>query len=290
MGDAWPESMLSSTTHDTKRSEDVRARLLVLAEIPDRFADAAARWRDHNDRHWRIDPDRNIEWLLYQTLVGAHPLSTERAVQYVEKATREAKVHTSWTSPNDVYDESVRAFVEGVLADRSFTDDLGAFVEPLVDAGYANSLAMQALKLTAPGVPDLYQGTELWDLSLVDPDNRRPVDFDERRRLLAEGTHPKLRLTRAALAARPDGAYEPIRVDGPGARHVLGFTRGGRVATIVTRFPLTARERGGVGDVEILLPDGPWTSALTGDTVPGGRGSADAVLGELSVNVLVREA
>ncbi|MEA3055879.1 MAG: (1-_4)-alpha-D-glucan 1-alpha-D-glucosylmutase [Actinomycetota bacterium] len=289
MRDAWPRSMLASTTHDTKRSEDVRARLLVLAEIPDRFAEAAARWRDHNDRHWRIEPDRNLEWLLYQTLVGAHPLSTERAVQYVEKATREAKVHTSWTQPNDAYDDGVRAFVESILADPELTADLDAFVRPLVDAGHANSLAMQTLKLTAPGVPDIYQGTELWDLSLVDPDNRRPVDFAERRRLLAEGRHPKLRLTRAALAARPDGEYEPIGVTGGGARHVFGFTRGGRVATIVTRFPLTARERGGVGDVEVVLPEGPWTSALTGDTVPGGRDSAAAVLGELPVNVLVRE-
>ena len=289
MRSAWPQSMLSSTTHDTKRSEDVRARLLVLAEIPDRFAEAAARWRDHNDRHWTIDPDRNLEWLLYQTLVGAHPLSTERAVQYVEKATREAKVHTSWTSPDERYDAGVRAFVESVLSDREFTDDLAAFVEPLVEPGWSNSLAMQALKLTAPGVPDLYQGTELWDLSLVDPDNRRPVDYEERRRLLTEGTHPKLQLTRAALAARPDGAYEPVAVRGAGARHVLAFTRGGRVATVVTRFPLTARERGGVGDVDIDLPDGPWTSALTGDTVPGGTVSAAAVLGEVPANVLVRE-
>jgi (1->4)-alpha-D-glucan 1-alpha-D-glucosylmutase len=289
MRDAWPDSMLASTTHDTKRSEDVRARLLVLAEIPDRFADAASRWRDHNDRHWKIEPDRNLEWLLYQTLVGAHPLSTERAVQYVEKATREAKVHTSWTQPNEAYDEGVRGFVEGVLGDVELLDDLASFVEPIVDAGDANSLAMQALKLTAPGVPDLYQGTELWDRSLVDPDNRRPVDFAERRRLLAEGTHPKLRLTRAALAARPDGAYEPLEVRGPGARHVLGFTRGGRVATVVIRFPLTARERGGVGDVDLLLPDGLWTSALSGDTVRGGLVSAAAVLGEHPANVLVRE-
>jgi len=155
-------------------------------------------------------------------------------VQYVEKATREAKVHTSWIAPNDTYDDGVRSFVEAILGDEVFVAELESFVAPLVEPGYANSLAMQAIKLTAPGVPDIYQGTELWDLSLVDPDNRRPVDFDERRRALVEGTHPKVRLTQAALAARPDGEYQPLRASGDGARHVLAFTRGGRVATTLT--------------------------------------------------------
>jgi (1->4)-alpha-D-glucan 1-alpha-D-glucosylmutase len=288
MASAWPHSMLASTTHDTKRSEDVRARLLVLAEIPDRFADAAERWRAHNERHWAIEPDRNLEWLLYQTLVGAHPLPVDRALPYVEKATREAKVHTSWVAPDAAYDEGVRAFVTSILADGAFIADLAAFVEPLVAPGYANSLAMQALKLTAPGVPDLYQGTELWDLSLVDPDNRRPVDYDERRRLLADGSHPKLALTRAALRARPDGGYEPIAVEGAAAHHVIAFTRGARVATVVTRFPLTLRERG-LGDTTVTLPDGVWTNAVAGETVRGGARPASAVVGSGPVAILVRE-
>ena len=147
---------------------------------------------------------------------------------------------------------------------------------------------MQALKLTAPGVPDLYQGTELEDLSLVDPDNRRPVDFDERRRLLAEGTHPKLRLTRAALHARPSGAYAPLIAAGEAASHVLGFTRGGRVATIVPLRPLGLARRGGYGETTVDLPRGLWTNAVTDDTVRGGTVAVEAVLDGFPVAVLVR--
>jgi (1->4)-alpha-D-glucan 1-alpha-D-glucosylmutase len=289
MASAWPGSMLASTTHDTKRSEDVRARLLVLAEIPDRFAEAATRWRDMNDPHWTIEPDRNLEWLLYQTIVGAHPLSAERAVAYVEKATREAKVHTSWIAPNAGYDDGVRRFVEAILGDATFTADVAAFVEPLVEAGRVNSLAMQALKLTAPGVPDIYQGTELWDLSLVDPDNRRAVDYDERRRLLAEGTHPKLQLTRAVLALAITGEVAPLPVEGEAADHAVAFTRGGAFATIVPRFPLTLTERGGFGGTTVALPDGVWTNVVTDDTVRGGTVPVESVLGSSPVAVLSRE-
>jgi (1->4)-alpha-D-glucan 1-alpha-D-glucosylmutase len=284
---ADPRSMLASTTHDTKRSEDVRARLLVVAEIPDRFADAVGRWAQMNQRHWTIAPDRNLEWLLYQTLVGAHPLPVDRALQYVEKATREAKVNTSWTSPDPEYDDGIRAFVEGALGDDAFARDLDAFVAPLVEHGWTNSLAMQAIKLTAPGVPDVYQGTELWDLSLVDPDNRRPVDYEERRRLLREGTHPKLRLTRAALRLRPSGEYQPLDVRGEAAEHVLAFARGGRTVTIVPRFPLRLAERGGLGDTSVTLPrDGVWTDAVTGATLTGGEASVGQVLSTFPVSLL----
>ena len=288
---AWPTSMLASTTHDTKRSEDVRARLLVLAEVPGRFAQAVDRWHAMNATHWgEHEPDRNLEWLLYQTLVGAHPLPIDRALPFVEKAVREAKVHTSWMSQDERYESAVRAFVEGILDDRAFTEDLDAFVEPLVEPGYVNSLAMQALKLTAPGVPDLYQGTELWDLSLVDPDNRRPVDYEERRRLLSTDQHPKLYLTRTLLGLDVDGEYTPLTVDGDAAHHALAFSRGGRTVTVVPRLPLQLAARGGFGDTSVNVPDGVWTNVLTRATVAGGAVPVETVRGNVPVAVLSREA
>ena len=286
MAAAWPQSMLASSTHDTKRSEDVRARLLVLAEIPNDFAAAVDRWHAMNRAHWGgREPDRNLEWLLYQTLVGAHPLPVERVGGFIEKAMREAKVHTSWLAPDAEYEGAVGEFVEAILADAAFTADLDAFVAPLVEPGQVNALAMQALKLASPGVPDIYQGTELWDLSLVDPDNRRPVDYADRRRLLAAGSHPKLRLTQTLLQAAPDGDYQPVSAQGAMARHVLPFVRGGRVAVIVPRFPLTLASRGGFGDTTIMLPPGHWTDVLRGGSVAGGA----VLLGPVDITVLVRE-
>jgi (1->4)-alpha-D-glucan 1-alpha-D-glucosylmutase len=272
----WPRSMLASSTHDTKRSEDVRARLALLSEIPGELADAVARWSKTNDRHRRgAWPDRNVEWLLYQSLIGAHPLPVDRALAYVEKATKEAKQHTSWIDPVPAYDDAVRTFVEGALGDDEFLADLDAFVRVLVEPGWVNALAAQLVKLTAPGVPDIYQGTELWDLSLVDPDNRRPVDYDRRRRLLAELDGmtpaeawarcdeglPKLLVTRDALRLRqrlPDvfaaGSYEALPVTGAAAAHVVAFARGGRVATVVPRLPLTLARAGGWRDTAVELP------------------------------------
>jgi (1->4)-alpha-D-glucan 1-alpha-D-glucosylmutase len=290
MAAASPTSMLASTTHDTKRSEDVRARLLVLAEIPEHFAAAVDRWHGMAERLWGTTPaDRNLEWLLFQTLVGAHPLPAERAWPFVEKAMREAKVHTSWLAPDAEYEDAAHAVVDGLLADDAFLADLDAFVAPLVEPGWTNALAMQALKLTAPGVPDVYQGTELWDLSLVDPDNRRPVDYDERRRLLAEGSHPKLRLTQAALHLRPQGAYAPVAVSGAAREHVIAFTRGGRTATVVPRLPLALAHGGGFGDTTVDLPDADWTDAITGATVSGGAVAVATLLQAFPVAVLERD-
>ncbi len=183
----WPEAMLATSTHDTKRSEDVRARLAVLSEMPEAWIAAVRRWSRMNEKHRRDGmPDRNIEYLFYQNVVGAWPIEVNRAVAFMEKASREARQHTSWTEPNPEYDATLKEFVIGALEDETFTDDLEAFVSRLLEAGQINSLAQTLLKLTAPGVPDVYQGAELWDLSLVDPDNRRPVDFATRRKLLGE--------------------------------------------------------------------------------------------------------
>jgi (1->4)-alpha-D-glucan 1-alpha-D-glucosylmutase len=258
-----PGSMIASSTHDTKWSEDVRARLALLAEIPHEFAEAVAGWAERHE-----PPDANLAWLVFQTLVGAHPLPHDRARAYVGKAMREAKGRTSWLAPDVDFEREVVAWLDALYGDPEVQVELDAFAGPLVDPGRANSLAMQLVKLTVPGVPDIYQGTELWDLSLVDPDNRRPVDFNRRRELLAsldgltpaevwarrdEGL-PKLWITRAALHARPTGTYRPLPVAGPAADHVVAFTRGERVSTVVSRFPLRLARAGGWRDTTVELP------------------------------------
>lgn len=313
----WPAAMISSSTHDTKRSEDVRARLALLSEEPERAAAALAGLSALAERHrtpqpgGETFPDRGTEWLLLQTLVGAHPLSLERALAYAEKATREAKVMTSWLDPVPAFDDALRSYLEGVLGDAAFTAALEEVVAPLVEPGWRNSLAAQLVKLTVPGVPDLYQGTELWDLSLVDPDNRRPVDFDHRRSLLAEldaldvaalwarraeGV-PKLAISAAALRLRrrapevfgagPSGAYEPLSATGAAADHVVAFTRGGRAATVVPRLVLGLEAAGGWGDTTIELPGGPWHDVVGGATFDGPTIRVADLLHPLPVALLV---
>jgi (1->4)-alpha-D-glucan 1-alpha-D-glucosylmutase len=201
----WPHALLATATHDTKRGEDVRARLNVLSEMPAQWQAALTRWARLNSSKKTVAedrpaPDRNDEYLLYQTLLGAWPAESldaagmtefrQRITDYMRKATREAKVRTSWINPNEEYDDAVRQFVTRLLPEDGgadpFLKDLLAFQRRVAFFGYFNSLAQTLLKLTSPGVPDLYQGTELWDFSLVDPDNRRPVDYGRRGRLLAE--------------------------------------------------------------------------------------------------------
>jgi (1->4)-alpha-D-glucan 1-alpha-D-glucosylmutase len=273
---ARPNSMLATSTHDTKRSEDVRARLMLLTEIPDEWGEAVRRWSRINERH-RTDPfpDRNAEYLLYQTLVGAFPLGVERAVEYMRKAAKEAKRYTSWTTPDEDYDSALERFVRGVLADDEFLMDLDGFVRPLIGPGRVNSLAQTLLKLTCPGVPDIYQGSELWNLSLVDPDNRRPIDYEARRALSSYSTSveaamerwddggPKLYLIRTALRLRDRidaRRYEPLAVHGEGAEHALAFARGAIVA-VIPRLVLSRPE--GWEDSEVALPEGTWTNVLT---------------------------
>nr|MBA2556869.1 malto-oligosyltrehalose synthase [Chloroflexota bacterium] len=295
----WPRAMLSTSTHDTKRSEDVRARINVLSEIPDRWAEAVGRWSAWNESYRRGDlPDRNAEYLFYQTLIGAWPLEVERAVAYMEKATREAKQHTSWTDPNDTYEEALREFVRGALGDMGFVTDLEGFVSGIIAPARVSSVAQTLIKLTAPGVPDIYQGAELWDLSLVDPDNRRPVDHGQRAALLSrlagavdpeavlrgmdEGL-PKLWVVRQALrlrARRPEwfgryGAYEPLEARGTRAGHVVAYARGGGSVTVVPR--LVAGLADGWEDTTLALPGMRWRNELTGDDLYAG----DVPLGEV---------
>jgi len=304
----WPEGLLATSTHDTKRSEDLRARISLLSEVPDRWSEAVQRWMAMNEHHrsggpW---PDRGAEYLLYQTLVGAWPLEPERAVAYMEKASREAKTHTSWTDPDPDYDEALRRFVLAVLADDWFLDDLAAFARPLVDPGRVTALAQALVKLTAPGVPDTYQGTELWDLSLVDPDNRRPVDYERRRRLLAELPDlapeavlargddglPKLLVTTRALHLRrrrpdlfgPKGDYRPVPASGNHAHRVVAFSRGGAVVTVAPRLVMGLATAW--GDTALELPPGRWRSELTGEEWSQGRVAVADLLGRFPVALL----
>ena len=270
----WPHAMLATSTHDTKRSEDVRARISVVSEVPTEWRDALARWSRINVPKKRLvdgarAPDANDEYLLYQTLIGAWPVERvkgaqldelrERVVNYMLKATKEAKVHTSWVNPNDQYDAAVEEFVRNILVDDpedEFLTDLAGFRQKVARLGAFNGLSQMLLKLTSPGVPDLYQGTELWSLSLVDPDNRRPVDYTLRKRLLTklgaavreagddrsayarslletvdEG-RAKLYVTQQTLECRraneelfSNGAYVPIQARGPRRRQICSFAR-----------------------------------------------------------------
>jgi len=304
-----PAGMLTSSTHDSKRSEDVRARLALLSEIPGEWTAAVLRWSALNARHRRAGlPDRNIEYHLYQTLVGAHPIGPDRLLPYAEKAAREAKTHTSWTAVDEDYERAVREFVERALADSEFLAAVDGFAGPLVGPGRVNSLAWKLLVLTAPGVPDLYQGSELWDLSLVDPDNRRPVDYDLRRRLLGELDGlaaeeawarpgeglPKLLVVQRTLQLRrrrpaaygPEGTYRPLVAHGPKARHAVAFARAEEVVTVVPRLVLgLAGEWAGT---ELELPPGQWRDEFTCAVVDGGRQPLANLLGRFPVALLAR--
>jgi (1->4)-alpha-D-glucan 1-alpha-D-glucosylmutase len=271
------------------------------------------RWRAITDAHRRDrQPDASIEYLLYQTLVGAWPLSTERAVAYMAKAAHEAKLQTSWLQPNEAYDAALSDFVARVLADERFTADLAGFVATLVDAGRVNALSMTLLKLTSPGIPDIYQGCELWDLSLVDPDNRRPVDYELRRRILSAGAGQtaasawtsdrdsgaaKLLLIRDGLAVRArlplafgeHGAYQPVRARGEFADDVIAFIRGTPAAVIAIAQRRPLKRRGQWGDTMIPLPEGDWRNLCDGRGVRGAVALQD-LLDRFPVALLTRAA
>jgi (1->4)-alpha-D-glucan 1-alpha-D-glucosylmutase len=281
----WPASMLATSTHDTKRSEDVRLRISLLSQMPERWGAAVARWSEMNDRHRRGNrPSWEDEYLLYQTLVGAWPLDGDRATEYMIKAAKEAKVHTSWIDPDYVYDAAVRSFVGAVMSDETFLSEVRDFVDPLVRPGRIASLAQTLMKLTSPGVPDIYQGSEVWDLSLVDPDNRRPVDYDVRQTVLEAledsppGVHDdgaaKMFVIHRALAVRADlpeafgaaSTYEPLAATGGHAGRVVAYVRGDRVIAAVPRLTFELPD---MTDTTLSLPPGTWTDRLSGRTHQG---------------------
>lgn len=306
----WPDTMLSTSTHDTKRSEDVRARINLLSEIPKHWTRIVRRWSRRNRRYKNADfPDRNTEYLLYQTLIGAWPIELDRVKEYMRKAVREAKVHTAWTDVNQPYEEALDRFLEGVLHDEEFKQDLDRFLAPLIEPGRINSLAQCLLKLTAPGVPDIYQGTELWDLSLVDPDNRRPIDYKQRQRLLTdlesatpeqilarmdEGL-PKLWVTRQALRVRrrfPEafgckGTYIALSATGSKSEHAVAFERGEKVITIAPRLVMGLNRDW--RDTRIQFPDGRWHNELTGEMQEGGSILLRTALSRFPVGLFTKE-
>ncbi|HET6301240.1 malto-oligosyltrehalose synthase [Microbacterium sp.] len=269
---AWPGSMTALSTHDTKRAEDVRARLSVLAEIPERWADVLGRLRAvATTGHGPFDS------LLWQAIVGAWPAAPERLHAYAEKAAREAGEATGWLDPEPVFEDRMHRLVDAAFGDaRPIVEEFVAEIAPL---GWSNSLAAKTLQIAGPGVPDVYQGSELWETSLVDPDNRRPVDFAMRRELLAridEGWQPaidetgaaKLLVTSRALRLRRDRRelftrYTPMTVVGEAADHAVAFDRGGAVA-VATRLPVGLDRRGGWGDTALLRHAGPTVDAFTG--------------------------
>jgi (1->4)-alpha-D-glucan 1-alpha-D-glucosylmutase len=307
-----PLALLATSTHDTKRSEDVRCRIDLLSEEPGEWASVVHRWRAMNDVHRREGaPGSPMEYLLYQTVVGAWPLSTDRAVAYMEKAAHEAKRETSWLQPNEAYDAALRAFVTDVLTDERFVADVEGFVNTLVDWGRINSLSTTLLKHTCPGVPDIYQGCELWDLSLVDPDNRRPVDYGRRRSLLAAGRGStaaaawaterdsgaaKLRLIRDSLALRarrPEafdgrGEYAPVHGEGDFADDVVAFIRGVPAAVIAIAQRRSLTRRGQWGNTMIPLPDGDWRNLCDGADHHGGAVALADLLADFPVALLER--
>lgn len=307
----WPHTMLCTSSHDTKRSEDTRTRIAALSELPELWKTTLEDWRNINVSH-KTDlegesaPDANEEYLLYQTLLGTWPLHrpdddeyqtyVKRIQDYMTKAIKEAKVNTSWIQPYEEWDNAVRDFTANILdreKNRPFLDTFEILAEKTAQLGAINSLSQTLLKLTVPGVPDIYQGNEIWDFSLVDPDNRRPVDYDLRRSLLErlkENPDPaellanwrdgriKLYLTRAILQFRrkfPDvfrkGTYIPLELTGKFKECGIAFQRRHKDHTLIVLAPrLTAR----IGfpplgkdwdDTRLLLDEqGPFTDILTG--------------------------
>jgi (1->4)-alpha-D-glucan 1-alpha-D-glucosylmutase len=314
-----PSTMTTLSTHDTKRSDDVRARLAVLSEIPGKFNAAVQRWSRMNSafrtgrRGTPAMPDRNTEYLYYQTLIGAWPLPIDRAQAYMLKAVREAKQQTTWVANNKEFEDALRMFIELTLNYAPFLRELQQFVTRVQDAGRVNSLTQTLLKYTAPGVPDLYQGGELWDLSLVDPDNRRPVDYALRKRLLCELKRmkgedvvaqvmlradeglPKMWTIHKALELRrerpecfgAEAEYTPLEVDGDKHDHVIAYLRGEDVVTVVPR--LTLKLGGAWKDTIVVLPKGKWRNRLTGGSVEGGVITMRLLMKDFPVVLLVRE-
>ncbi|MEV4121983.1 malto-oligosyltrehalose synthase [Micromonospora sp. NPDC049645] len=292
----WPASMTALSTHDTKRGEDVRARLAVLSELPGRWAEQVKSWMAYAPL-----PDPSFAHLLWQTAVGAWPIERERLHAYVEKAAREAGASTSWADPDPAFEQALHDVVDRMYDDPSLHDELTELAAAITPAGWCNALGQKLIQLTMPGVPDTYQGTELWDNSLVDPDNRRPVDFDVRRELLARidgGWRPPIDTDGAAKLlvvsrtlrlrrAHPElfTTYRPVPAHGPAGRHVVAFDRGGVIA-VATRLPLGLARAGGWCDTALSLPVHEMKDLFTGRVYSGGETSLDNLLADYPVALL----
>ena len=340
----WPGNMLASTTHDTKRGEDTRARLYALSEMPEEWERQVQTWSRllrarRGDVEGTAPPDRNDEYLFYQLLLGAWPAEltgasveqieqssmtafAERIVGAMTKSMREAKLHSTWAAPNEAYEGAVVGFIHDALdvtRRNAFLEAFLPFQAALARIGMVNGLSQTLLKLTSPGVPDIYQGCELWNLSLVDPDNRLPVDYDARRTLLEEvegvvergavstllerwtDGAVKLAVTRQALAVRAEkpevfsaGEYLPLDATGDRADHVVAYARRAGDDTVLVAVPRLVGQLGEApdwGNTAIPLPRGTrWRNRLTGADVKGGDAvSAGTLFADLPVALLSRE-
>ncbi len=335
----WPHAMLGTSTHDTKRGEDTRARLAVLSDLPDEWARLVNIWSRllrarRGDIEGTAPPDRNDEYLLYQLLVGSWPVELleqtdagalevygKRLAGALEKSMREAKLHSSWTAPDAAYEEAMQALARDALdASRGgFLSSFLPFAQKVARLGVQNSLAQLVMKLTLPGMPDIYQGSELWDLSLVDPDNRRPVDYAVREAALADllpglanldgrgpllagllagwqdgriklaMTHLLLDLRRRDEALFAEGGYEPLAIEGAKSDQALGYARihgESHVLVLVARYPGLRDADPDWADTGALLPPGLWLDWLTGRRVEGGTVPLATLFAHLPVAVL----
>jgi (1->4)-alpha-D-glucan 1-alpha-D-glucosylmutase len=342
--------MLGTSTHDTKRGEDTRARLAVLSEIPEEWARQVQTWSRilrarRGDVEGTAPPDRNDEYLFYQLLLGAWPAELTgtgtpdaealrgfagRMEGAMVKSMREAKRHTTWAAPNTAYEEGMLGFLREALdpaRSAAFLDAFLPFQEQVARLGFRNSLVQTALKLTLPGMPDIYQGCELWDLSLVDPDNRRPVDYELRRRVLEEvgaamaqdrraampsmlenwrDGRAKLALTANLLAYRQErpalfneGGYEPLAATGEKADQLCAFLRShgeDRLLVVTSRFPARLETNRGWGDTAIPITQAGgvagWRDLLTGRRFGSGDGllMGEDTLADSPVSLLVPDA
>jgi (1->4)-alpha-D-glucan 1-alpha-D-glucosylmutase len=293
-GRLWPRTMTTLSTHDTKRGEDVRARIGVLSQVPSLWAEFVTSWQTTTP-----PPHPPTALFLLQNIFGVWPADGQvteelraRLHAYAEKAIREAGWHTSWNEPATDFEDAVHAWLDAIL-DGPVATELTGLVVQLEPHAHADALGQKLLALTVPGIPDVYQGTELWEDSLVDPDNRRPIDYAMRGAALERLSHPKIRVVRAALHARRDrpetflsGEYRPVRADGGAAPHIVAFRRGDDVLVAVTRWTVRLHHDGW-GDTILPLPEGIWTDRLTGARFSG-TAPAGVLFGELPVVLLER--
>lgn len=296
---AYPRSMTTLSTHDTKRGEDTRARITVISEAAEQWSAFLARRRARHPLG-----DGAFENVLWESIVGSWPRERDVLHGYAEKAAREAGTSTGWAAPDAGFEQTMHALVDAVFDDHEVTDDVESMVRLLAPAGRSNGLAVKLLQLTGPGVPDLYQGSELWERSLVDPDNRRPVDFTARRALLAEldaGFRPpvdetgaaKLLVVSRALRLRRDrpelfSRYVPLPAVGDAADHLVAVDRGG-AAALATRLAFGLAAAGGWRDTAVLLPVGHWRDHLTGRLFDGGETPVAELLADYPVALLALE-
>ena len=285
----WPQTMTALTTHDTKRGEDVRARIGVLSQVPALWAGFVTAWDQRTP-----SPDPMTALFLWQNIFGVWPVDGKvtddlraRLHAYTEKAIREAAAHTTWNDPDADFEQKVHEWIDSAI-DGPVSTELTTFVTRVDEHARSDGLGQKLIQLTAPGIPDVYQGTELWDDSLVDPDNRRPIDYGTRREALSALQHPKVRVVTAALRLRrakpevfTDGGYIPLLAEGPAAGHLAAFVRGNDVVTAVTRHSVRLVETGW-GDTLLTLPDGTWVNRIG-----AGRFSGAVSPGELFADMPV---